>query len=80
MPSSRSRLSDIEQGMLRLPEDEIFQGSEDVALLELEVEDPMGEGHRQTEFEPFSKAEWAFIALSCVVVVSMPLVYLMVTG
>ena len=43
------------------------------------MEDPLSRVYDRDEFEPFSKVEWGFITASCIGVVTVPLLYLIVS-
>jgi hypothetical protein len=46
---------------------------------ELDIEDPLGRVYHRDEFEPFSTTEWGFISISCIGVITVPVLYLIVS-
>src|SRR5271168_3623359 len=47
---------------------------------DLDIEDPMSRIYRtRDEFEPFSSVEKIFISASCIAIVTVPLIYVLVT-
>jgi len=82
--SAHSSISDIEV-RASPPEDTPLrqsESSEDLqnnAIQDLELEDPLSRVYVRDDFEPFSKTEWGFITISCLGVVSVPLLYLIVS-